>query len=159
MILQSDITNIAILVEDILHLKFNTDKCCVLVMSRKCSLSVTPRLLFVKPNRPLKRVNSVKYLRVVLTSNLLWSEHIIHLSIRVRKLIGLLYRQFNNCHPDVMITLYKGLIRPRLEYAAYVWDPYLVKDIDVLERTQKFALKVCQRDYRFVRTSSCTNSF
>ena len=57
-ILQTDITNIAILVEEKLCLKFNTDKCSVLFISRKCSLSVTPRPLFIKTGSPLKQVNS-----------------------------------------------------------------------------------------------------
>ena len=65
-ILQADITNIAILVEDKLHLKFNTDKCGVLIISRKRSLSVTPQSLFIpKASNPLKQVNSVKYLGVL----------------------------------------------------------------------------------------------
>ena len=77
-ILQAVITNITIVVEEELCLKFNMDKCSVLFISRKCSLSVTPQPLFNKAGNPLKQVNSVKYLGVVLTSNLSWSEHMHH---------------------------------------------------------------------------------
>ena len=76
-----------------------------------------------------------------------WSQHITQVNSKARKLIGLLYRRFNHCHPDVMTRLYKAFIRPHLEYAPHVWDPYLVKDIQLLERTQKFALRVCCRDW------------
>ena len=133
-ILQTDITNIAILGEEKLCLKFNTDKCSVLFISRKCSLSVTPRPLFIKAGTPLKQVNSVKYLGVVLTSNLSWSEHITQVNSKARKLIGLLYRRFHNCNSDILTKLYKAFIRPHLEYAPHVWDPYLVKDIQQLEK-------------------------
>ena len=34
-----------------------------------------------------------------------------------------------------------------LEYASQVWDPYLQKDIKLLEGVQKFALRVCTKNY------------
>ena len=39
------------------------------------------------------------------------------------------------------------LIRPNLEYASIVWDPYLVRDRKVLEDVQKFACRVCTKDW------------
>ena len=41
--------------------------------------------------------------------------------------------------------LYLSLVRPHLEYAAPVWSPYLHKDINMLERTQQFASKMCTK--------------
>lgn len=40
-------------------------------------------------------------------------------------------------------VLYTTFIRPHLEYANQVWDPYLLKDIEALESVQKFALRAC----------------
>lgn len=48
-------------------------------------------------------------------------------------------------HSDVFI--YVALIRPHLEYAVPVWDPHLVKHSDLLEKVQKFALKVCTKSW------------
>ena len=42
-------------------------------------------------------------------------------------------------YPDNYLTC----IRPHLEYAAQLWDPYNKKDIELLESVQKFACKVC----------------
>ena len=36
-------------------------------------------------------------------------------------------------------------MRPYLEYAVSVWSLHLQKDIDMLEKTQKFATKVCTK--------------
>ena len=58
-----------------------------------------------------------------------------------------MYRRFHHCHPDLMLRLYKAFIRLHLEYAPQAWDPYLAKDIELLERTQKFALRVCCKDW------------
>ena len=46
-----------------------------------------------------------------------------------------------------MLRLYKVFIHPHLKYAPQVWDPYLVKDIETLEKCQKFALRVCMRGW------------
>lgn len=46
-----------------------------------------------------------------------------------------------------MVKLYKTFIRPHLEYASIVWDPHLVKDTQSLEQVQKFALRMCFRDW------------
>ena len=38
-------------------------------------------------------------------------------------------------------------VRPHMEYASSVWDPYLKKNIDIIEHVQKFALKVYQKGW------------
>ena len=43
--------------------------------------------------------------------------------------------------------MYKLLVRPHLEYAAPVWSPHLVKDITSLENVQKFALRMCHKNW------------
>ena len=58
-----------------------------------------------------------------------------------------MYRKFHHCHPDLMLKLYKAFIRPHLEYATQVWDPYLIKNIELLERVQGFALRVCYKNW------------
>ena len=71
-----------------------------------------------------------------------WSEHIQHLCLKVRKLIGILYRQFYTWADTLTLrTVYLTCIRPHMEYAAQLWDPCNKKDIEALESVQKF--KVC----------------
>ena len=146
LILQADITAIATCVEEEKHLNFNVNKCYLMLTSRKHSHSITPPL-FIKTDTAVEQVDSVKYLGVLLTSDLTWTEHISRICNKTRKLIGLMYRRFHHCHPDLMLRLYKAFIRPHLEYALQVWDPYLAKDIELLERTQKFALRVCCKNW------------
>ena len=59
----------------------------------------------------------------------------------------MMYRRFFHCDPQLMLRLYKAFLRPHLEYAPQVWDPHLVKDIQLLEKSQKFALRVCTRNW------------
>ena len=46
-----------------------------------------------------------------------------------------------------MLRLYKAFIRPHLEYSPQVWDPYFAKDVELLQRCQKFALRVCTKEW------------
>ena len=38
---------------------------------------------------------------------------------------------------------YISLVRPHLEYACQVWDPYTQRNIDQLEKVQKYAIRIC----------------
>ena len=85
-----------------------------------------------------------KYLGVILTDDLTWSTHINEVTNKARKIIGLIYRQFYSLSSTPsLLQLYTSLVRPHLEYATQVWDPFLIKDIHKLESVQKFALKMC----------------
>ena len=46
-----------------------------------------------------------------------------------------------------LLLLYLSFVRPHLEYASQVWSPHLLKDISLLERVQKFGLKVCLKNW------------
>jgi hypothetical protein len=61
-----------------------------------------------------------------------------------RKILGLLYRHIygNSSSETLAGQLFLNLVRPHLEYAAQLWDPYIQSDIDKLESVQKFALKL-----------------
>ena len=100
--------------------------------------------------QPLENVKQYKYLGVLISSNLCWSPHIKEICKSARKMLGLLYRNFatNVTDPSVILQLYLALVRPRLEYAAEVWNPNLERDINCIERVQKFALRICSHHYQ-----------
>ena len=63
---------------------------------------------------------------------------------------GHIYHRILKCIDDsstIILKLYTALVRPHLEYAAQVWNPYQEKDIQCLEKEQKFALRMCAKDY------------
>ena len=66
--------------------------------------------------------------------NLTDKETILVRTNTVHKLVGLLYHQFYlNADSDTLRQFYLSCIRPHLEYAYTVWDPYLAKERTLLE--------------------------
>ena len=96
----------------------------------------------------LIQVTSYKYLGVLITSDLMWSDHITTVCNKTRKLIGVLYRSFyKHSTAGTLLKLYSSFIRPHLEYATAVWDPFLKKDVELLEDVQRFGLRMCTKTW------------
>ena len=60
---------------------------------------------------------------------------------------GLIRRNIVYKEKELIIPLYKTIIRPHLEYYIQTWRPYRMKDIDVLERerVQRTATKMISK--------------
>lgn len=43
---------------------------------------------------------------------------------------------------------YTSLVRPKLEYASVAWEPFLKKDISILERVQCNAARFFSQNYK-----------
>ena len=128
------------------HLSFNTSKYKTMVLSRK-RLKTQPMPILLLGSL-LERVDSFKYLGLKIKCDLTWTDHIKGICSKARRLVGLLFRQFYHyAEPSTIKTLYLTLIRPNLEYASTIWDPYLIKDRKLLEDVQKFSCKICVKDW------------
>ena len=96
----------------------------------------------------LERVYSHKYLGVWLTSTLNWSTQITEISKKARSQLGVIYRNFyQHSNSTTLFQLYISYVRPHLEYAATVWDPHQVGLNQSLENIQKFALRMCTKNW------------
>ena len=67
----------------------------------------------------------------------------------------LYHRFYEFCSTETLECLYIAFVRPHLEYAAPVWDPHLIKHniIELLEKVQKFTLKVCTKSWNSTYSS------
>jgi len=91
---------------------------------------------------PIRASGELQVLGSAVSGNLSFSQHIQTRCAKARKILGLLYRRFcKNTSNEDLLQLYISLVRPHLEYASPVWNPYL-KDIKQLEEVEKFALKM-----------------
>ena len=58
------------------------------------------------------------------------------------QILGLIRRTIMYKEKQLIVPLYKAIVRPHLEYCIQAWRPYRKKDIDKLERIQLRATKM-----------------
>ena len=120
--------------------KFNVSKCKVMNVTLKRKI-VSP--LYHLSGVHLEEVSKYKYLGVIITHNLTWSEHCSAKVKTANKIMGLVRRTLGDCNYQTKSVAYTTLVRPHLEYCSPVWSPYTKKDIHLLERVQKRAAHIC----------------
>ena len=79
----------------------------------------------------------VRDLGVQVTPNLSWSPHINILADNGRQLIAWVLSVFSDRSELTMMTLYRSLIRSRLEYLSPLWHPSKIEDIKTIEGVQR----------------------
>ena len=85
-------------------LSLNSGKCKPLLISRKRLPIDSPILYVGEP--ALEHVSEHKYLGIVISADLPWSNHIKGIASKARQQIGLLYRRFyKHVHQDTLRAL------------------------------------------------------
>ena len=84
-------------------------------------------------------VNTDKCLGVTISRDMNWSEHINNVCTKANKTLGFLKRNLKICSRKIKEMAYKSCVRPALEYACTVWDPYTQQHIDRIEAIQRRA--------------------
>lgn len=87
-------------------------------------------------NHELQNVTSAKYLGVKISSDLRWDSHIAEVTSRVNRTLGFVRQNLHICSCKATASAYKALVRPLLEYASPVWDPYTASCIDSIENVK-----------------------
>jgi hypothetical protein len=81
-------------------------------------------------------VDSAKYLGVEITEKLNWGKHVHSIAAKANQTSAFVYRKLKGCPTTVQSRCFKGLLRPVLEYASLVWDPFQQNLSDALELVQ-----------------------
>ena len=85
----------------------------------------------------LEQSEFAKDLGILVDSSLKWSQHIATATASARQLAGWVLRVFKSRSKEVILLLYKTLIRPKLEYGCVVFNPHQICDIAKLEEVQR----------------------
>ena len=122
-------------------MKFNAKKCHILTITNK----EQPLIKFYElDGTVLQQVDCAMYLGILIHKTLRFSEHIRNTATKCSRRFSFLRRNLKNCPQDLKKTAYLSLVRSSAEYGAVVWDPFLAKDREALERVQNRAVRwVC----------------
>ena len=66
-----------------------------------------------------------------------FSDHILIKTSKAKQMSGYILRTFMIRNPEPLMMLFKSLVLPHLEYCVIVWNPYLQKEITMLEQIQR----------------------
>ncbi|KAJ3655193.1 hypothetical protein Zmor_014330 [Zophobas morio] len=121
-----------------LLLRINSAKCLVLYTNSNRNLKHDYHV----HGTQLSKVDSYRDLGVMVSSSLLWSDHIAELVKKANRIIFLISRTFRAITISMFNNLYKTLVRPVLEFANTVWAPSLKGDIALLEGVQRRATRL-----------------
>ena len=125
---------------------FHPNKCQVLSISRKAKEKIIQHD-YKLHNHTLEHVKSAKYLGVTINDTLDWGEHISNISQKANRTLNFIRRNLHVASTRVKETVYKALVRPTIEYASTVWDPYEQVDIDRIEKIQRRAARFVKNRY------------
>ena len=89
----------------------------------------------------LEETTCEKDLGVQIDNRLTFSDHINEKVNKANSIMGVVRRAFRHLDAKTFNLLYKGTVRPHLEYAVPIWNPHLKKDIKKIERVQRRATK------------------
>jgi hypothetical protein len=134
-------------------MKFNTDKCVVMHIGRSNN-----QFEYKLGDNALKKSGKERDLGVIVDNNLKFSEQCNVAVKNANSTLGLIRRNIKNRNKNIIVKLYKGLVRPKLEYCVQAWRPFLKGDIKNLEKVQRRATKMIEgcRDLSYTERLAIT---
>ena len=81
-------------------------------------------------------------LGVIIGGDLKVSKQCTKAAATANCVLGMMYRTISSRSKDIIVNLYKSLVRPHLEFCIQAWRPHYHKDIDLLERVQRRATRM-----------------
>ena len=112
-------------------MEFNLAKCKVMHLGRS-----NPKTVYTMNGVALSETDEEKDLGVWVNSALKPSTQCEVAAKSANQMLGLIAKSFHYRTKSTLIPLYKTLVRPKLEFSAAAWSPWLEKDVDCLEKVQ-----------------------
>jgi len=122
------------------QMAFNVDKCVVVHFGNQ-----NKHHEYEMGGCKLKESVLERDLGVMISSSGKVSEQCHIAATKANSVLGMIKRTVKSRSRDVVVRLYKTLVRPKLEYCVQMWCPYLQKDIDKLEQVQRRATRLINR--------------
>jgi hypothetical protein len=135
--LNDNLTNIKLWADQWL-VNFNPSKTKSMVISyKKANL---PPLYF--DGNLVAEVQQHKHLGVILNNRLTWNNHISNIVKNVSSVLDVMHKLAKDMDRESLETFYKTFVRPKLEYAAVIWDDCSDQDSKLLENCQLRAARI-----------------
>jgi hypothetical protein len=118
-------------------MSFNVPKCKVMHVGRN-----NPEYEYTLRGQKLETTDEERDIGVMITKNLKPSAQCEKAAGRAMTVLNQLRRNFHYRDRHTFLRLYKQYVRPHLEFSVQAWSPWLVGDIERLEKVQEKAVRM-----------------
>ena len=119
------------------QMSFNVDKCSVMHIGHN-----NMQTNYNMYNQQLTTTDQQRDLGIIITKDLKWQKQTEKSCKTANRVLGFIARNFGYKNKELILPLYKSLVRPHLEHAVQFWSPNLRRDIDKIEKIQRRAIKM-----------------
>ena len=93
-------------------------------------------------NQQLPTTDQQRDLGIIITKDFKWQKQTEKSCKTANRVLWFIARNFRYKNKELILRLYKSLVRPHLEHAVQFWSNYLRRDIDKIEKIQRRATKM-----------------
>jgi hypothetical protein len=116
------------------NMNFNNEKFEVIRYGAK---GKPPPQYTASDGSPIEEKEIIRDLGIMIKNDATFGAHIQHIVDKARKILFWILRTFDTRETAPMMTLYKALVRPHLEYCCQLWHPFKQKHIELIEGVQR----------------------
>lgn len=127
-----------------LNLKISKEKSQLILFTRHRKFDQVAKIKI--DDSDLSLVNEIKYLKVWFDYKMKWNKEIENIRLKCEKGLNLLRKVAGiswGGHQMALISIYKAVIRSHLDYSATLIDTARNSKLEVLNRIQNAALRIC----------------
>ena len=109
--------------------------------------TITQKINVIFDDVSLERVNSTKFLGVIIDENLNWKHHIDAISKTISRNIGMLTKLKHYVPGYILYSLYCTLVLPYVNYGISIWGNTYKVYLDKIFKLQKWAIRTFSLEY------------
>ena len=107
---------------------------------------LNPKYTYNLSDTHLLECNNFKDLGIIVTSDMSNNAQCKYIAKKASSVSNLILKCFQSKNTDLLIRAFLVYVRPILEYATVAWNPWLLKDIRLIENVQKRFTKRIMRN-------------
>lgn len=118
------------------NMKLNGDKFEHLKYGKDEQLK-SSSVYLANPVKKIKTKDSVRDLGVIMSDDCSFDKHISSVISKANSISGWILRTFESREKSLMLTLWKSIVLPHLDYCSQLWAPLQKQQIQEIEKVQK----------------------